>query len=220
MSGTASSARVLMKAWRPPGTTVPPDRQVDHRRDADLAQMSGRPDSGEHQDLRRAEGAARHDHFPGGIDAVQPAAFEIFDALGRGAAEYDPRHQRAGLDAQVLARHRRPQERRGGGGAPAVADGILAAPESLLGGGVVVRRIRDAGRLGGLDPCRVQRIGGSGEFGTERAGAPAPGVFAAREGFAAPEIGQHVRIGPAGRALLRPAVEIGRITARVGHHVD
>jgi hypothetical protein len=199
---------------------VLPDRQVDESGDADRAQIPGRPDAGEHQDLRGTEGAARHDDLPGRVGTVQAAAFEIFDAPGGGVLDDDPRHQRAGLDAQVLARHRRPQKGRGGGGAPAVADGVLAAPESLLAGGVVVLRVRNAAGLGGLDPGRVERVCGPGEFRAERTGAAAPGVFAPREGLAPLEIGQHVRIGPAGRTLLRPAIEIGRIAARIGHHID
>ena len=48
-----------------------------------------------------------------------------------------------------------------------------------------------------------------------------------RHGFSPPsqvshalEIGQHVGIGPAARALLRPAVVVAAIAAGIGHHVD
>jgi hypothetical protein len=87
---------------------VLPDWQVDQRRDAELAQMPGRPNAGQHQDLRRAEGAARHDHLPGGGGAVQAAAPEIFDASGGGAVECNPRRVIAGRRKAVAAEERRP----------------------------------------------------------------------------------------------------------------
>ena len=49
------------------------DRQIDDRRDADLAQMRRRADAGQHQDLRRAEGAGGNDDFAFGGCAVAVA---------------------------------------------------------------------------------------------------------------------------------------------------
>jgi hypothetical protein len=39
---------------------IAPDREVDDRRDADVAQMRRGTDAGQQQNLRRAEGAAGH----------------------------------------------------------------------------------------------------------------------------------------------------------------
>src|SRR6202035_36245 len=102
---------------------------------------------------------------------------------------------------------------------PTVADGELAAAESLLLLAVVIRCERIAACLGGVEPGFVKRILRPCEFGAERARAAAPGVFAFLEGLAALEIGQHVGIGPAARALLRPAIIIAAVAARIGHHV-
>ena len=68
---------------------------------------------------------------------------------------------------------------------------------------------------------RVTSVSGLLEtFVTERPVATAPRIAAALPGFAAAEVGQHVGIRPAARALLRPAVEIAAIAPGVGHHVD
>ena len=104
--------------------------------------------------------------------------------------------------------------------APAVANGVLAAAETFLLLAVVIRRERIAAGLGGREPGVVERVFGPGEFGAERSFAAAPSVGAVFPGLAAAEIGQHVRIGPAARALLRPAVVVAGIAARIGHDVD
>src|SRR5215471_8924910 len=104
--------------------------------------------------------------------------------------------------------------------AVAVADGVLAAAESFLLFAVVVVGHRKARSLGGLEPGPVDRIAGLGELGADRPGAAAPGVVAALPGLAAPEVGQHVGIGPAARALLRPAIVVAAVAAGIGHDVD
>ena len=57
-----------------------PDRQIGHRLDADRAQMIGRADAGQHQQLRRIERAAAQDDLAIG-HGIQPlAALLVFDA--------------------------------------------------------------------------------------------------------------------------------------------
>src|SRR6185437_11868738 len=112
------------------------------------------------------------------------------------------------------------EKRVGGGRAVAVADGVLAATKSLLLLAVIVGRQWIAARRRSREPGVVERVLGLGEFGAQRAGIAAPGILAVLPGLATPEIRQHVRVGPAARALLRPAIVVAGITARVGHDVD
>ena len=197
------------------------DRQIDHRRDPAGAQMRRRPDARQHEQLRRVERAGAQDHLAGRPRPANIAARpheldpDRARALDQHAGDVD-----AGLDLEVAPSPRRPQIGPRRGGAPAVPDRVLAAPEAFLMRPVVVGIARKPGRRAGLHPGLEQRIGRPRKLGAERAAAAAPGVLAALPGLAALEIGQHVRIGPAARALLRPAVVVGAMAARIGHHVD
>ena len=54
----------------------------------------------------------------------------------------------------------------------------------------------------------------------ERAAVAAPGVGRPTKAFRAPEVGQHVAVAPAGRALRFPALEIERMAAHIDEAVD
>ena len=127
---------------------------------------------------------------------------------------------RAGRDIEIAALPRRPEIGGRGRGAVAVADGVLAAPEAFLPLAVVVVGDGKARRRRGFEPGVVERIAGLGELGADRPRSAAPAVLAALPGLAALEVGQHVGIGPAARALLRPAIVVAAIAAGIGHDVD
>lgn len=80
---------------------LPDAGQVLDHRDVELLQVVCGPDAGEHEELRRVEGAARDDDFPPGRDGfpgarragraaavggVERFPFEVFDARGAGGA--------------------------------------------------------------------------------------------------------------------------------------
>ena len=196
------------------------DRQIDHRLDADRAQMIGRADAGQHQDLRRVERAAAEDDLALGVGVKRLAALLIVDAGGALALHGDARDMGAHLDREILPLHRRMQIADRGRAALAVADGILAAAEALARAAVVVVGDRQAGHARGFEPGGEHRVRGLGPLHADVAAGAAILALAVLPALDALEVGQHVRIGPAERALLRPAVVVGRIAAGEGHDVD
>src|SRR3546814_7411195 len=99
------------------------------------------------------------------------AVLEIFDRFRARALEQDAGGECAGDHGQVGTLERWAQESDGGGAAAAVADGVLAAADAFLLGGVVVLGMGIAGLLGGLDPGIEQRVLCPRIFGAERSGA-------------------------------------------------
>ena len=185
------------------------------------ARCAAGPMPGEHQQRRRVEGAAAEDDLAVGLDLHRVAApLDVFDAGGARALHQHAGGMRAGLDVEIGALARRLEIGGRRRGAIAVADGVLAAPETFLLLAVVVVGHGKARGLRRLEPGVVDRIAGLGEFGADRPRAAAPRILAALPGLAALEVGQHVGIGPAARALLRPAVVVAAVAAGIGHHVD
>ena len=152
--------------------------------------------------------------------AEDTPSFVLSTPVGPPVLDEDLRRVRACLDGEVLARQDGPQVGARRRRTPAVADRVLAAPEALALRAVVIGGDGEAGRPAGVDPGLEDRIRGPRELRAERPVAAAPRVRAFLPGLAAPEIGQHVGIGPAGRALARPAIVIAGGAARIGHDVD
>ena len=96
----------------------------------------------------------------------------------------------------------------------------MTAPEAFLLLAVVVVGDWKAGRRCGFEPGVVQRIARLCEFRADRPSPAAPRILAALPPLAALEVGQHIGIGPTARSLLRPAIVIAAMAARVSHHVD
>src|SRR6266446_6807610 len=107
---------------------------------------------------------------------------------------------------EIWSLARRPEIGACGRGAVSVADGVLAAAKTFLLLAVIVVGHGEAGRERRLDPRVVERVGRSGEFRADRPRAAAPTILAGFPPLAALEVGQHVGIGPAARAFLRPAL--------------
>ena len=63
------------------------DGQIGHRRDAERAQMLGRADTREHQQMRRIERTAAHEHFTRRFFGNRHAVTRVLDAVGFGAVE-------------------------------------------------------------------------------------------------------------------------------------
>ena len=197
------------------------DRQIDDRLDADRTQMIGRADAGEHQHLRRVERAAAQDHLARRRCARSTCPpFSYSTPVARLPCMDDARNQRAHLDRQIFPLHRRMQIADRGRAALAVADRILAPSEAHARRAVVVVGHRQARHARGFDPGGEHRVLGLRPLHADVAVRAAEFALAVLPALDALEVRQHVGIGPAARALLRPAVVVGGIAARERHHVD
>ena len=111
---------------------LPDARQMVHDRHAELADMLLRPDAGQHQQLRRVDGAAAQDDFARGGRGADLAVAPEPHADGAPAFEQDLLGQRPGDDAQIGALHRRAQIADGGRAAPAIARRRLVVADAVL----------------------------------------------------------------------------------------
>ncbi len=200
---------------------VRPDRQIDHRFDADLGEMRRRADARQHEELRRVECTARQDDLTIRLDRHRVAAsVDELDAGGTCAPHQDAGGKDTGTDREIGAPARRLEIGGCGGGAIAVANGVLAASEAFLPHSIVVIGHGQARGRGRLEPGVVERIAGLGELGADRPRIAAPPILSALPGFATFEVGKHVGVGPAARTFLRPAVVVAAMAAGICHHVD
>src|SRR6202795_4696203 len=101
--------------------------------------MLGRPDTREHEKLRRIERSGSDDDLARGFGTHRGAVLDVFDAGGARAVERDARRMRIDRDGEIFSAARGFEKRVGGRRAPAVADGELAAAESFLLLAVVIR---------------------------------------------------------------------------------
>src|SRR5215471_5151426 len=97
--------------------------------------MLGCADTGELQDMRRADSTRGQDHFALGLGALDATAAFEFDAGRSLPVEQDAAHQRLGDDLQVRALHCRMQISARSAGAAAAAAGLLAPADAVGGAG-------------------------------------------------------------------------------------
>ncbi len=196
---------------------VPADAgQIVAHLDPVVLQMRRVAQPGEHQEMRRADGSGRQDHFGSrahhmlGTRAVAPD-----DPRGPLALEQDVAGLCPGQDRQVLALAHRIEKRDGGGTAPPVPRGKLEVAHAFLRGAVVIGVERVSGLLrrgdpgiadGPLKPHVGHRQGAL--FAVKRVGAAL--LF-----LGALEQRQDVVPTPARVAHLGPAVVILRLAAHV-----
>ena len=99
------------------------DRQVGRDVDAEAAQMLRRSDAGEHQELRRVEGAGREDDFARCAGAHVSIRLVMYSTPRRArAVERDAGRVRVGGDGEIFSSARRLEIGIGGGRTPAVRE--------------------------------------------------------------------------------------------------
>ena len=195
-------------------------RQVDPGLDPEPAELLGRADSRDHEDLRAADRPGAEHHLAGGAgDRLPPPAVAPADPGRPLALERDAEHLGAGDHGQVRPLHRRAQV--GVGTAPATPVSLrhLGDRHPVLLGRVDVAVGGDPGGLRGIEKAAgqrarralvgdVQRTAGAVHLG----GAPLVVLGPLEQR-------QHVLVAPARAAPVAPAVVVERATAHVHHRV-
>ncbi len=197
-------------------------RQLQHRGDAVGCAMGARPYARQHQQLGRAEGAGRHDHFAPRMHLMHHIVADIGHALGHASFAYDARRHGVGNHLQVGTRQLGRQVALGGAAALTVAVRDLVHEGAILLGAVVVGRIGDALGGGGVDEHLVEWAGVARITDVERAAAAVPAVVAVAQFVVLGllEVWQHVVVGPAGVAQRAPVVVVPAVAAHIQHGVD
>src|SRR5262245_54140795 len=120
---------------------------------------------------------------------------------------------RAGFDRQIVPPFGGLEISARGRGATTIADRILATAEAFLLLAVVILGKGMAALFGGFEPRVEDRVGRLGVLRAERPLAASPCVLPVFPGLGAIEVRQHVGIGPAKCALLRPTVIVAAVAA-------
>ena len=188
-----------------------------------LLEMVGRADPGEHEDLRRIEGAGRQDHalargqdLPLAAEAAAPDR----NAGDLVAIDDQPFDQRLGADIEIGRFAQRLDIGTRCGPALAIALGHLVKAEAFLLRTVEIgidrqlqlRRRFDEGVAGGIGVFLVAH--------EQRTAVAVIFVRPALVGLGLLEIGQNVVVGPAVAAHLGPVVVIPAMAADIDHGVD
>ena len=193
---------------------------LDHRLDPHAAQMVAGADPRQHQQLRGIEDTAGQNDFLGRANDFRLAEPRIGHAGRPVALHHDAGDMGAVLQGHVAAPQRRAQERRGGTVAAPLMDGRLAAAQPFLFLAVVILGEAEPHGIPRFDPRVPERIVGFRALRMQRSLAAAPVILAFFPAFHAPEIGQHIGIGPARRPIRGPAVVVPPMAPHIGHHVD
>ncbi len=199
---------------------APDPGQVEEDGDPVPADLVRRTDAGEEQELRRVDGAAREDDLAPRPRRVQPPAPAELDPGGALAGEDDARCQRLHRNREIGPRQRRPQIGGGGAPAPAAMDRHVHRAKAFLLEAVHVRGEGIPRVLPGCDEGGEERVAHGAARDMQRAVAAAIGIAASGAGLGALEIGQHMRVGPLGKPIPRPAVVIERMAAHIDHGVE
>ena len=197
-----------------------PGQRLAHG-DPQLAEQPGRPDPRELQELRRVDGPAGDDHLARRAHHPPLAAAQILHPDRAVAFEQDPRRVGVRAHVDVAPLHGGAQVRARGAHPAVAVDAALEVADAFLPLAVVVGVARDADALRAGDERLAQRMTPVEILDHELAvAAPVPVVARPDAAFAAPEVGQHVRIAPPAVAELRPGVEVHALAAVVDVAVD
>ncbi len=120
------------------------DRQVDRDLDAVAAQLGGRADPREHQDLRRLDEAAAEDDAVGPEPPRLPAGIPGFHPDRPTPVEEDPVDRRLGVELEVGPVADRSEVDDGGAGAPRAFEVAGEGPDAGGVGSVGVLADREA----------------------------------------------------------------------------
>ena len=194
---------------------------VGEHRDVVLAQVRGRADTGQHQQLRAADGASREDHLGVGPGRLLDAAAQVADAGRPAALDVDAGHQGVGLHGEIRPADGRVQVGVGRRPAPPAPLSHLVVPDAILAGAVEVVVAGLAAVLRGADEGAGQVALVAQILHAQRSGRPVVGRRAPGVALGPQEVGQQVGIAPALAAVVvPPGVVVDPVAADVDHRVD
>ena len=191
----------------------------DHA-DADVAQVVGGADAGQHEQLRAADGAGTQDDLALDIGGLLHATLQVPHPRSPAAVHHNPGGARVGLDLKVGPRHGRAEVGVRGGAAAAAGLGHLVEAASVLLRAVEVVVGGQPALLGGGDPRlghrRLEAEVGHGQ----RPGPAVVGIGASGVALGPAEVRHQVRVTPAAAAVLvPPGVVVVPVAADVDHGV-
>ena len=195
--------------------------KIEHRFDAEAGQFSPRADAGAQQQRRRSDGTRRDDDFLLRLDFVSARPGHQFQPAGAAVIGYDALGHGAGNHLQIGAVPHRFQKRRRRGMAAAIFDGDLPGAPAFLVFAVEIVAQWELQGFGRIQKRGCDRIDAHVIADIQR---PA---LAVKFGFSlafvilrSPEIGQHLGVGPALIAEVRPFVIVQGMAAHIDHAVD
>ena len=193
---------------------------MDHL-DAERLQLVAGADAGEHQAAWESRWP-RHRPAPRAWRARAGAsrAAAVVDACRASPLDNHTRGHRTGLHREVRTRHRRPQEGIDAAAAAGVAVGHLVVAAAVLRRAVEVRVEGQPRLLRRAQECARYRQGTDRVADSEGTAGAVVVVVEALVVLRPLEVGQHVGIGPAGAARVRPGVVVLGVAAGVDHGVD
>jgi hypothetical protein len=202
------------------GETGADARQRVHDVDAERAQPLRLADTGELEQMRRADRACAEDHLAARHGGLLGSGDARFDADGAAVLDQHALHLRERCDAQVGPVAHRLQERLGGVHADAAALRHVEIGDAVIVATVEVGHARDAGRNGciadGVQDRPMQALALDAQFAAGAMGL----VGTVDEVLMLPEQRQHIVPAPALVAELAPLVIVARLAAHVDHAVD
>ncbi|MCY1346045.1 hypothetical protein D9M69_321200 [compost metagenome] len=195
--------------------------QVHPQRNAQALQLGGRADAGEHQRLRRAEGAGGEDHLAPRAHFLDLLAVVVAHPDAARALEDQAVEGGVEIELEVGTLQVGPQVALGRAAALAVLLGDLVAEAAILLAAVVVLGAGDALRLGGAHEHLAQRAGRLQLGDVQRtAGAVELALAETLVVLGLLEVRQHLVVAPAGVAQARPVVVVPAVATHVDHAVD
>ena len=188
--------------------------------DAVLAQLRGRPDAGQQQELRRADRAGGENDFAAAARAARRAVLPPAHAGRALAVEDDAFGETAGFEPQIGAmQHRLEKGARRRDTAAALLVDVKGA-DAFVVAAVEVGNGFDAGLFGG-GAEGVEQIPAHPRRRNVPFAADGMRVAFAEEMIFVPfEKRQHVVPAPAGKPELAPMVVVGGLAAHIDHGVD
>jgi hypothetical protein len=188
--------------------------------DAKLAQAPCGTEPGEHEQLRRADRAGGDYDLLRCPGATGLAIDGVLDADAAIALKQHAQRQRAGFDRQAWAAGDRLQVGGGGALARAIDDVELMPADALRLLAVAVLGRGNAGLERGVEERLGERMSVARRRDAHRSADAAVGRVAGLGVLRALEVRQHAVVVPTGRAVARPALEVGPMPADVCHGVD